>query len=214
MFVNSLPRGIHDGEREKHHNDLRVIRHRRDASTSLAPTAIAAARCVPNSQGVPLPENLLHILAACAGSNMKTRGLRGGRAPSSRRFCAPKATATPAAWKAAFRKPVARNRSSWNAGILPAGFAQERGGVGSERRTARSGGPPQAKAKAKAKATATPAGWKPALRRAIVREFVLEEIDEIARVGEDVGFGWSGGGGRSDAREIVCAGAARYGGRG
>src|ERR1700690_418582 len=212
MFVNSLPRGIHDGQREKHHNDLRVIRHRRDASTSLAPTAIAAARCVPNSQGVPLPENLLHILAACAGSNMKTRGLRGGRAPSFRRFCAPKATATPAAWKAAFRKPVARNRSSWNAGILPAGFAQERGGVGSERRTARSGCPTQAdakatakatakakaKGKAKAKAMATPAGWKPALRRAILREFVLEGIYEIARVGEDGGFGGGGGGGRKE----------------
>jgi hypothetical protein len=32
------------------------------------------------------------------------------------------AKATPAAWKAAFRKPLARKRSSWNAGILPAGF--------------------------------------------------------------------------------------------
>src|ERR1700690_1439265 len=45
-------------------------------------------------------------------------------------------TSTPAGWKPALRKPVAR---------------AERGGVGSERRTARSGCPTLAKAKARGK---------------------------------------------------------------
>src|SRR6202142_4730990 len=89
------------------------------------------------------------------------------------------------------------SRASWGGGgnsVVSCGVnATQRkvvrmgGGVGSERRTARSGCPTQAnakatakatatakaKGKAKAKAMATPAGWKPALRRAILREFVL-----------------------------------------
>jgi hypothetical protein len=59
------------------------------------------------------------------------------------------------------------------------------------------------------KASVNPAGETPALRTAIVREFVVEEIDEVGVVREDVGFGRRCGSRRgSDAREIVCAGAA------